>query len=132
MFKKYIKQFKSESGVTLVELLAAITILSLFVTAFLAYFTQAANTNSITNEVNEATFIAQEEMERVTHQATLENLTVGEVEKDHEDGYKVTTKISSDSDSNLQKVIVTVTEGGDKLRAKMETRLPYAESPPSE
>lgn len=131
MLMKYKRQLKSESGVTLVELLAAITILSLFVTAFLVYFTQAANTNNITNEVNEATFIAQEEMERVTHQATLENLTVGEVEKDHEDGYKVTTKISSDSDSNLQKVIVTVTEGG-KLRAKMETRLPYAESPPSE
>src|SRR5699024_8050009 len=94
MLKKYKKQLKSESGVTLVELLAAITILSLFVTAFLAFFTQAANTNNITNEVNEATFIAQEEMERVTHHAT-ENTVESYVKPENKNGFEIETKIHS-------------------------------------
>src|SRR5699024_8339834 len=124
MLKNNKEQLKSESGVTLVELLAAITILSLFVTAFLAYFTQAANTNNITNEVNEATFIAQEEMERVTHHAT-ENTVESYVKPENKNGYVITTDITAVSDSELKKVIVTVTEGG-KTRAKMETRLRFA------
>lgn len=125
MFKKYIKQFKNESGVTLVELLAAIAILSIIVTAFLAFFIQAANTNSRTNEVNEATFLAQEEMERVTYYAT-ENTYESYQQPENKNGYVITTDITSVSDSELKKVIVTVTEGG-KVRAKMETRLPFAE-----
>lgn len=125
MLKNNKEQLKSESGVTLVELLAAITILSLFVTAFLAYFTQAANTNNITNEVNEATFIAQEEMERVTHHAT-ENTVESYQQPENKNGYVITTDITAVSDSELKKVIVTVTEGG-KTRAKMETRLRFAE-----
>jgi len=128
MLKKYKKQLKSESGVTLVELLAAITILSLFVTAFLAFFTQAANTNNITNEVNEATFIAQEEMERVTHHAT-ENTVESYVKPENKNGFEIETKITPAEDSDLQKIVVTVLEGG-KLRAKMETRLPFAEESP--
>lgn len=128
MLMKYKKQLKSESGVTLVELLAAITILSLFVTVFLAYFTQAANTNNITNEVNEATFIAQEEMERVTHHAT-ENTVESYVKPENKNGFEIETKITPAEDSDLQKIVVTVLEGG-KLRAKMETRLPFAEESP--
>lgn len=61
---------KNDAGVTLVELLAAIAILSIVVTAFLAFFIQAAETNTRTNELNEATFLAQEEMELVTSYST--------------------------------------------------------------
>ena len=51
--EKLMKQLKTENGVTLVELLAAIAILSIFVTAFLALFTQAGRTNSMIDDKNE-------------------------------------------------------------------------------
>ena len=65
--KKLIRQFKKEEGTTLVELLAAIAILTIIVTAFLAFFTQAGRTNNMTDETNQATFIAVEEMEKITN-----------------------------------------------------------------
>lgn len=124
---------KNESGVTLVELLASIAILSIVVTAFLAFFIQAANTNQQTNEVNEATFLAQEELELVTSYS-LEELTGEEVINKYFDGdlnrttfkdsYTIETTLTEPTeDSALYKVNVTV-EGGRKL-AEMETRLPF-------
>lgn len=74
-----IQKLKKEDGVTLVELLAAIVILALITTAFLAYFTQAGQTNNRTDEKNEATFIAVEEMERVTS-LSQEDLTFVDVQ----------------------------------------------------
>lgn len=63
--KKEFENIKDEEGVTLVELLAAIAILSIVVTAFLAFFIQAAKTNQTTNKVNEATFLVWEKMEEI-------------------------------------------------------------------
>lgn len=129
------KKLKKEDGVTLVELLAAIAILSIIVTAFLALFTQAGRTNNMTNEVNEATFIAQEEMERVTH-LSQRKTSINDFEQFNGDGvsinskndgkFLVTTSITKDSDEvdSLYRVIVRITEE-DKERAKMETRLPF-------
>lgn len=125
--KELFQRLKIEEGVTLVELLAAITILSIIVTAFLAFFVQAGKTNHMTTEVNEATFIAQGRMEEITHLSTKQSATVGETTVSM-NGYDVTTKIAEVEGSDLYKVIVEVKEGG-KTRAKMETRLPFAEDP---
>ncbi|HHU07354.1 MAG TPA: prepilin-type N-terminal cleavage/methylation domain-containing protein, partial [Clostridiaceae bacterium] len=54
-----------ENGVTLVELLAAIILISIIVISFMGFFTMAAKTNSRTNAVNEATFLAQQEIGRI-------------------------------------------------------------------
>lgn len=131
------KKFKNdEAGVTLVELLAAIAILSIIVTSFLAFFIQAANTNSQTNVINKATFLAQEEMELMTSYSTgnysgdevinLFTLTdTGYSRETTSDGYLVQTLLTEPSDGgSLYKIVVVVTEGG-KERAKMETRLPF-------
>lgn len=138
MRKKFLKSIKDEKGVTLVELLAAIAILSIIVTAFLAFFIQAARTNSQTNEVNEATFLAQEEIERVTHYSN-ENETVEAMKEalnfenntrltNPAAGVVVSTMITDPSgESDLYKIVVEVREGG-KSRAKMETRLPFAKA----
>ncbi|HHU03970.1 MAG TPA: type II secretion system protein [Fastidiosipila sp.] len=61
------RKLTDEEGLTLVELLAAIMILSIIVISFLGFFTQSAQTNNRTNSVNEATFLAQEEIERITY-----------------------------------------------------------------
>lgn len=127
---------KEDTGVTLVELLAAIAILSIVVTAFLAFFIQAANTNSQTNEVNEATFLAQEEMEFITHYSTgdyspeevtglFERVDGKFLRETSSNGYAIKTELfEPGNEETLYKIVVVVTEGG-KDRAKMETRLPF-------
>ncbi|GEK89329.1 prepilin-type N-terminal cleavage/methylation domain-containing protein [Alkalibacterium putridalgicola] len=121
---------KDENGVTLVELLAGIAILSIVVTAFLAFFIQAANTNKQTNEMNEATFIAQEVLEEITYYSNNEidvisaeesmNESIAELESST--GYEIIFEFS-ETENSLYKVVVTVKGGKD--RAKMETRLPF-------
>lgn len=79
--RNQMRKLNKENGVTLVELLAAIAILSIIVTGFLGFFIQAAKTNQHTNAVNEATFLAQEQMEEIIHNAPLKPV-VGEEVKD--------------------------------------------------
>ena len=122
---RQIRKLNDETGVTLVELLAAIAILSIIVTAFLGFFIQAAKTNQHTNAVNEATFLAQEQMEEIIHNAPKKP-GVGEVSKDP---YTIVIdpliEIINENEegTGLYKVVVTVSEGG-KVRAKMENILP--------
>lgn len=123
--KRKMRKLNDENGVTLVELLAAIAILSIIVTAFLGFFIQAAKTNQHTNAVNEATFLAQEQMEEVIHNAPAKP-EVGKVTRNpytieiHE-LIEITNK--DNEATGLYKVVVTVSEGG-KVRAKMENILP--------
>lgn len=146
------KKLKKEDGVTLVELLAAIAILSIIVTAFLALFTQAGRTNNITDEMNEATFIAVEEMERITN-LSQQGKTFGEMKAFYQDSgnYKVTgdakkltiTRVLEKGSTsltiappddkvelpdNLYHVSVKVMEGGEQNRADMQTMLPFTET----
>lgn len=141
VLKTVKKIMQKENGVTLVELLAAIAILSIIVTAFLAFFIQAANTNNRTDDKNEATFYAVEEMEKVTrfsveNQLNEEDLPTADTMKTDLEfvdnvrttfpegtNFEVKTVITDPSEkSKLYKVVVTVFEGG-KSRAKMESRL---------
>ncbi len=108
----------------MVELLAAIILLSIIVMSFMGFFTQAARTNNRTNSVNEATFLAQQEIERVTN-CSKNGKTVADTLAGKPDNVQLNIQVNENSD--LYKVVVTVTEGGE-ARAKMETRLPFAEA----
>lgn len=140
--KKYFK-WENESGFTLIELLAAITILSIIVISFLSLFIQGARTNTRASDINEATFIAQEEMELVifhsydrnlnglidsidqleTHDANLtdEGWVIGSISS----GFQVETTISEadiDDLPDLYSVIVKVKQTRSTLSI-MENRL---------
>lgn len=127
--------FKKEEGVTLVELLAAIAILSVIVTAFLAYFVQAAGTNNRTDKLNEATFLAQAEMEEVMAEHQIWNNELidyvdaadNKVTKEV-NGFNIVTKINKKKpetiDAEMYHVIVEVEEIGGNGSAQMETWLP--------
>lgn len=134
VIKKMKRAWGREDGVTLVELLAAIILLSIIVVSFMGFFTMAAQTNSRTNAVNEATFLAQEEIERITYYSSSQQ-TVAAMKADlkftnnsrsyTKNAYQIVTVISPQSD--LYKVVVTVSKGGETC-AKMETILPFAET----
>lgn len=94
--KNVYKKTSEEDGVTLVELLAAIAILSIIVTSFLGFFIQAARTNNRTSDLNEATFIAQEELEYYTYLSNNYSL-VDAVKEINED-----KSVSVDGQSNFQ------------------------------
>ena len=121
------KLLKQESGVTLVELLASIVLLTIIVTTFLSFFVQAGRTNNRIDDMNEATFLAQEQLELIT--AYSEELTVAEtqaklVNKNNKAGYSIqTTFVPKDG---LQAVVVIVSKE-EKPLAQMETRLPFKE-----
>ena len=124
-----LKITHDEEGTTLVELLAAIAILSIIVTSFLAFFIQSANTNKMTNEVNEATFVAQGVMEELTYYSS-EGYTAGAANDLNlytvPDGFTLKfTHFEQASGSSLYKIVITVSEGSND-RAQMETRLPFA------
>lgn len=126
VIKKMKRAWGREDGVTLVELLAAIILLSIIVVSFMGFFTMAAQTNSRTNAVNEATFLAQEEIERVTYCSN--NGSTAQAARDGKpvNLTNVDTSIVQDVNTGLYQVIVTVKDGGE-IRAKMETILPFAE-----
>lgn len=137
---KRIKQsatnLHTEEGATLVELLAAIAILSIVVVSFLAYFIQAGNTNNRTDRVNEATFLAQEEMEYVMYYRQGKSLDTYKNSDDYKgrrdiNGFTVDTVIDksgvNDSEIKMYQVVVNVNEKGGTAHAQMETWLPIEE-----
>lgn len=117
------KLLKQESGVTLVELLASIVLLTIIVTTFLSFFVQAGRTNNRIDDMNEATFLAQEQLELITAYSETETV---EKTKDKlttkKNGYDIQTTFESKGD--LQAVIVIVSKEARPL-AQMETRLAF-------
>ncbi|WP_434351260.1 hypothetical protein [Trichococcus flocculiformis] len=116
---------KSEEGMTLVEVLASILLLSLITTTFLSFFIQAAKVNNQTDAVNEATFIAQEQLELLTYYATTktvdETLDLMETESN---GFAIESHLSKNSGETLYRGTVEVSKEG-KTYAQMETRLSF-------
>ena len=121
-------RWSDESGMTLVEVLVAIALISMIVTTFLSFFIQAAKTNNRTSDINRATFIAQ------THLETLNQYTsYSEIEKakllddQEEEGFTIKTTIAKDT-TTLYLTKVTVTKGG-KAYAEMQTYLTLTTPP---
>lgn len=128
---------KNDSGTTLVELLAAIAILSIIVTAFLAFFVQGARTNSRTNDMTEATFIAQEEMEEIVHYS--QTMTFEDLQSQDRfnssgntlnssytaSGYTVKTSIRKMEDTERLFTVIVEVENAAGRQAVMENRLTF-------
>ena len=65
MNKQYFVRRDDESGMTLVEVLASIVILSIVITIVFMVFIQSAKTTRMSESVVDATYIGQSEMEKV-------------------------------------------------------------------
>ena len=129
----YRKQMKGmlsdEEGMTLVEVLASILLLSLIITTFLSFFIQAAKINNQTDTVNEATFIAQEQIELLTYYSETESVeeTLRLIETESpstNSGFQIQSEVLKNSGDTLYTGTVTVSKEG-KDYAQMETRLSF-------
>ena len=129
----YRKQMKGiiavEEGMTLVEVLASILLLSLIITTFLSFFIQAAKVNNQTDTVNEATFIAQEQIELLTYYSKTESVeeSMKLIESESpstNSGFQIQSELFKKSGDTLYTGTVTVSKEG-KAYAQMETRLSF-------
>ena len=121
-------RWSDESGMTLVEVLVAIALISMIVTTFLSFFIQAAKTNNRTSDINRATFIAQAHLEKLNQYTSYSEIEEAKLLIDQkEEGFTIKTTIAKDT-TTLYLTKVTVTKGG-KAYAEMQTYLTLTTPP---
>ena len=124
-------RWSDESGMTLVEVLVAIALISMIVTTFLSFFIQAAITNNRTSDINRATFIAQAHLETLNQYTSYSEIEEAKLLDDQEEeGFFIKTTMDKpeDNTTTLYLTKVTVTKGG-KAYAEMQTYLTLTTPP---
>lgn len=124
-------RWSDESGMTLVEVLVAIALISMIVTTFLSFFIQAAKTNNRTSDINRATFIAQAHLETLNQYTSYSEIEKAKLLDDQEEeGFFIKTTMDKpeDNTTTLYLTKVTVTKGG-KAYAEMQTYLTLTTPP---
>lgn len=145
----------STKGLTLIEVLLSIILISIILFSFFTFFIQSAKTGKTSEEVVDATYLAQVEMERVYEHSRKGDFNYGIVELikvselDPDSNYKQLTfsnpyvfkkkiddsyielKLTQHSDSSMSNIVISVFEQDFELvnnqrpRAKMETILEW-------
>ncbi|MFC5591163.1 hypothetical protein ACFPRA_19975 [Sporosarcina soli] len=142
MRKYHIDRNFHEEGMTLVETLASLVILSLLIIAFLSLFGQSARLNKSSELVMEATYIAQTHMEQIyeiSQKTTFGNrneylkmdnkyrLIEGEIyqPKKEDIGFTVFVEIKEPTFGTRGSIlrVKVYDKSGEKLEALMETVL---------
>jgi prepilin-type N-terminal cleavage/methylation domain-containing protein len=77
MKEMFNKSVFSEKGVTLIEILVSIVILSIIVVTFLSMYVQSAKTNRISENILDSTYIAQTQMENIYNLSTSGSFSEG-------------------------------------------------------
>ena len=124
-------RWSDESGMTLVEVLVAIALISMIVTTFLSFFIQAAKTNNRTSDINRATFIAQAHLETLNQYTSYSEIEEAKLlVNQEEEGFFIKTTMDKpeDNTTTLYLTKVTVTKGG-KAYAEMQTYLTLTTPP---
>lgn len=100
---KHVKQsfFNNEKGMTLIEVLASIVILTIIVTSLLTIFLQSTKATQTSSNTIDATYLAQKEMENMyalSREIKYDELDVQMTKKGNEDE-GVYTKVTTGDDS---------------------------------
>jgi Tfp pilus assembly protein PilV len=148
MEKFKLNRRMSESGLSLVELLASIVILTLLLTTFLMMFLQSAKINKTSENIINATYIAQTEMENIYAVSVIEKYSEREnaivglefLKIDSSDGWITFEKKVKNTDrlikvrfknisGTMDRVIVDVYKMPNRvLQSKMENVLVWKEN----
>lgn len=99
-----------EKGMTLVEVLASLVLLSIIIISFLAIFPTVAKQNKASDEVMDATYIAQTTMEEIiqikTNSKTFEAADDVLVNGKYIRGADSDTYVSKENNNQLYKVLI--------------------------
>ena len=133
----------NENGLTLIEVLASVVILTLIITTFLMMFLQSAKTNKASEKIIDSTYYAQVEMENIYAISELTSFENRKTEMKNRLQYETSDSIhfiKDDSKSkkyyeaklevekkDLVRLIVRIYNNKDekKLEAQMETLLAW-------
>ena len=103
-------RWSDESGMTLVEVLVAIALISMIVTTFLSFFIQAAKTNNRTSDINRATFIAQAHLETLNQYTSYSEIEEAKLLDDQEEqGFFIKTTMDKPEDNTTMLYLTKVT-----------------------
>lgn len=142
-----LKQMNNQDGLTLVELLGSIVILSIIVVSFLGFFIQSARTTKVSGEIIDASYIAQQQAEEIYNYSTDQNIDqlISQLQSEgysyHKSGdteefsivierYRVDLDLSpaKDSDGNgnlikdLHTLLIKVFDSNNNQAAQIETK----------
>lgn len=139
--KKRMKNLMSNDGMTLIEILLSIVILTIVVLSFSAMFIQSARTNQQSESIMDATYVAQEYMEEIINlsNGTFEEGVVQLKEKlglartspssneftGEREGYYIVININNATNGGKLIVKVYNDKSHMKLKAQMETILDW-------
>ena len=87
--------FKNKRGISLIEVVASLLLISIILISFFGLFVQSKKTNSSSESISEATYIAQKEMEKIyilSKSSSLSNLSTAFLQ-----GYTPTSIISANN-----------------------------------
>ncbi|MCT2537941.1 type II secretion system GspH family protein [Aquibacillus koreensis] len=141
--KSKIKLLSSSKGLTLIEILASITILSIIVVTFLTFFIQSARTNTVSEDIMDATYVAQTQMEEIynlsksPYEDAITSLTSKGTHTENNgidkfqivnETYKIQLQLKQTDTNlpNLKDVLVKVYDNSNgRLGAQMETKISW-------
>lgn len=144
LLKKYVHK---ENGISLVEVIASIVLISIILLSFYKLFIQSATTTKTTEHIIDATYVAQTEMEKFygisksryfPKQFDIE-LFNGYQYKSVEDGFYIYENQTDDSnyslklklkplENNLTRIVLKVYDKKGILKSQMETTLDWGDS----
>ncbi|WP_268237310.1 prepilin-type N-terminal cleavage/methylation domain-containing protein [Paraliobacillus quinghaiensis] len=134
---------KKEDGMTLVEIIVSIAILSIIVLTFLTFYIQSAKVNNTSKDITDASYIAQSVMEEIYHLSNtlsyVDTITylsnnynvdssdsyyqyIFTKQSEGSNNYKISISFTSTTE-DLKKVIVKVYSDLNILEAQLETKL---------
>lgn len=129
MYISLLKKLKNKrDGLTLIEVILSLAILGIIIISFLNMFVFSTVTNSKSEDIMDATYIAQGRIEKRFEESKDRTvpipLDIGKIYSDSIEGYWIEEEILN-IDDNLVRLIVKVysDESKNKLEAQMETYL---------
>ena len=128
MYISLLKTKNKRDGLTLIEVILSLAILGIIIISFLNMFVFSTVTNSKSEDIMDATYIAQGRIEKRFEESKDRTvpipLDIGKIYSGSIEGYWIEEEILN-IDDNLVRLIVKVysDESKNKLEAQMETYL---------
>ncbi len=139
---KSFSQMNNQNGMTLVEIIVSIAILSIIIVTFLTFFIQSTKVNNVSKDITDSSYVAQSEMEEIYHlsdtMSYVDTITYLSntyhvnssdsnyeyiLTKQMEDTNIYNISITFTTNDDVKDVVVKVYNDANKLEAQLETKL---------
>ncbi|WP_117170453.1 type IV pilus modification PilV family protein [Paraliobacillus sediminis] len=139
---KSFSRINNQKGMTLVEIIVSIAILSIIIVTFLTFFIQSTKVNNVSKDITDSSYVAQTELEEIYHLSNTMSYTdtitylsntynVNNSDSNYdyiftkqiEDTNIYNISITFSTTDDINDVVVKVYNDSNKLEAQLETKL---------